>query len=91
MADPNIIVPIEYSSKPREIGFTDYSKELQSELTDTTNVFNKLLRERMQDTPAAGAEPGDIGVFSGELDKLYKEANNIALDNKLEIISETVG
>ena len=89
MAD--VIVPLEFSSEEQEIDLKDFSKSLQSDLTDPTTVFNKLLKERMQDTPAAGAEPGDIGVFSGELDKLYKEANNIALDNKLELISETVG
>ena len=89
MAD--VIVPLEFSSEEKEIDLKDFSKSLQSDLTDPTTVFNKLLKERMKDTPAAGAEPGDIGVFSGELDKLYKEANNIALDNKLEIISETVG
>ena len=82
---------LSFSSQPTEIDLKDFSKSLQSDLTDSTAVFNKLLKERMQDTPAAGAAPGDIGVFSGDLDKLYQEANTVALDNKLEIISETVG
>ena len=82
---------LSFSSQPTEIDLKDFSKSLQSDLTDSTAVFNKLLKERMQDTPAAGATPGDIGVFSGDLDKLYQEANTVALDNKLEIISETVG
>ena len=82
---------LSFSSKEKEIDLKDFSKSLQSDLTDTTAVFNQLLKERMQDTPAAGAETGDIGVFSGDLDKLYQEASTVALDNKLEIISETVG
>lgn len=82
---------LSFSSKEKEIDLKDFSKSLQSDLTDTTAVFNQLLKERMQDTPAAGATPGDIGVFSGDLDKLYQEASTVALDNKLEIISETVG
>ena len=89
MAD--VIVPLEFSSEPKKIDLKDFSKSLQSDLTDPTAVFNKLLKERMQDTPAAGATPGDIGVFTGDLDKLYQEASTVALDNKLEIISETVG
>jgi len=82
---------LSFSSKEKEIDLKDFSKSLQSDLTDTTAVFNQLLKERMQDTPAAGATPGDIGVFTGDLDKLYQEASTVALDNKLEIISETVG
>ena len=82
---------LSFSSKEKEIDLKDFSKSLQSDLTDTTAVFNQLLKERMQDTPAAGAETGDIGVFTGDLDKLYQEASTVALDNKLEIISETVG
>ena len=86
-----MVESLSFSSKEKEIDLKDFSKNLQSELTDTTAVFNKLLKERMQDTPAAGAETGDIGVFSGELDKLYQEASTVALDNKLELISEHVG
>jgi len=86
-----MVESLSFSSKEKEIDLKDFSKSLQSDLTDSTTVFNKLLKERMQDTPAAGATPGDIGVFSGDLDKLYQEANTVALDNKLEIISETVG
>ena len=86
-----MVESLSFSSKEKEIDLKDFSKSLQSDLTDSTEVFNKLLKERMQDTPAAGATPGDIGVFSGDLDKLYQEANTVALDNKLEIISETVG
>ena len=86
-----MVETVEFSSKEKEIDLKDFSKSLQSDLTDTTAVFNKLLKERMQDTPAAGATPGDIGVFTGDLDKLYQEASTVALDNKLEIISETVG
>ena len=86
-----MVQSLSFSSKEREIDLKDFSKSLQSDLTDTTAVFNQLLKERMQDTPAAGAETGDIGVFSGDLDKLYQEASTVALDNKLEIISETVG
>jgi hypothetical protein len=59
-----MVETVEFSSKPKEIDLKDFSKSLQSDLTDTTAVFNKLLKERMQDTPAAGAETGDIGVFS---------------------------
>ena len=88
MAD--VIVPLEFSSEEKEIDLKDFSKSLQSDLTDPTTVFNKLLKERMQDTPAAGAEPGDIGVFSGELDKLYQEASNVALDNKLELMKYNI-
>ena len=86
-----MVESLSFSSKEKEIDLKDFSKNLQSELTDTTAVFNQLLKERMQDTPAAGAETGDIGVFSGELDKLYQEASTVALDNKLELISEHVG
>ena len=86
-----MVETVEFSSEPKKIDLKDFSKSLQSDLTDTTAVFNKLLKERMQDTPAAGAGVVDIGIFSGELDKLYQEANTVALDNKLEIISETVG
>ena len=86
-----MVQSLSFSSKEREIDLKDFNKSLQSDLTDTTAVFNQLLKERMQDTPAAGAETGDIGVFSGDLDKLYQEASTVALDNKLEIISETVG
>ena len=82
---------LSFSSKEKEINLKDFNKSLQSELTDTTAVFNQLLKERMQDTPAAGAETGDIGVFTGDLDKLYQEASTVALDNKLELISEHVG
>ena len=86
-----MVESLSFSSKEREIDLKDFNKSLQSDLTDTTAVFNQLLKERMQDTPAAGAETGDIGVFSGELDKLYQEASTVALDNKLELISEHVG
>ena len=82
---------LSFSSKEKEINLKDFNKSLQSELTDTTAVFNQLLKERMQDTPAAGAETGDIGVFTGDLDKLYQEASTVALDNKLELIGEYVG
>ena len=81
-----MVESLSFSSKEKEIDLKDFSKNLQSELTDTTAVFNQLLKERMQDTPAAGAETGDIGVFIGELDKLYQEASTVALDNKLELI-----
>ena len=86
-----MVESLSFSSKEKEIDLKDFNKSLQSDLTDTTAVFNQLLKERMQDTPAAGAETGDIGVFSGELDKLYQEASTVALDNKLELISEHVG
>ena len=86
-----MVESLSFSSKEKEIDLKDFDKSLQSELTDTTAVFNQLLKERMQDTPAAGAETGDIGVFTGELDKLYQEASTVALDNKLELISEHVG
>ena len=86
-----MVESLSFSSKEKEIDLKDFSKSLQSELTDTTAVFNQLLKERMQDKPAAGAAPGEIGVFTGDLDKLYQEASTVALDNKLELISEHVG
>jgi hypothetical protein len=86
-----MVESLSFSSKEKEIDLKDFDKSLQSELTDTTAVFNQLLKERMQDTPAAGAETGDIGVFTGDLDKLYQEASTVALDNKLELIGEYVG
>ena len=73
-----MVQSLSFSSKEKEIDLKDFSKSLQSDLTHTTAVFNQLLKERMQDTPAAGATPGDIGVFSGDLDKLYQEASTVA-------------
>ena len=82
----NITVPLEFSSEDQEIDLKDFSKNLQTGLTDTTAVFNQLLKERMGTTDQLAQ-----GLFSGEMDELYQEADSIALDNKLEIISEYVG
>ena len=82
----NVTVPLEFSSEDQEIDLKDFSKNLQTGLTDTTAVFNQLLKERMGTTDQLAQ-----GLFSGEMDELYQEADSIALDNKLEIISEYVG
>ena len=81
-----MVETLSFSSEDQEIDLKDFSKKLQTGLTDTTAVFNQLLKERMGTTDQLSQ-----GLFSGEMDELYQEANNIALDNKLEIISEYVG
>jgi DNA polymerase/3'-5' exonuclease PolX len=81
-----MVETLSFSSDDREIDLKDFSKNLQTGLTDTTAVFNQLLKERMGTT-----DPLAQGLFSGEMDELYQEANNVALDNKLEIISEYIG
>jgi DNA polymerase/3'-5' exonuclease PolX len=81
-----MVETLSFSSEDREINLKDFSKNLQSDLTDTTAVFNQLLKERMGTTDQLSQ-----GLFSGEMDELYQEANNVALDNKLEIISEYIG
>ena len=85
MADPNITVPLEYSSDPQKMKISEATKGYQTELIDPKTVFEKKLREK-------AGEPGEPGgPFSAEWAELYEEAYNIALDNKLEIIGETVG
>ena len=81
-----MVETLSFSSDDQEIDLKDFSKNLQTNLTDTTAVFNQLLKERMGTT-----DPLAQGLFSGEMDELYQEADSIALDNKLEIISEYVG
>jgi hypothetical protein len=81
-----MVETLSFSSDDREIDLKDFSKNLQTGLTDTTAVFNQLLKERMGTTDQLSQ-----GLFSGEMDELYQEANSVALDNKLEIISEYVG
>jgi DNA polymerase/3'-5' exonuclease PolX len=81
-----MVETLSFSSDDREIDLKDFSKNLQTGLTDTTAVFNQLLKERMGTTDQLSQ-----GLFSGEMDELYQEANNVALDNKLEIISEYIG
>ena len=43
-----MVESLSFSSKEKEIDLKDFSKSLQSDLTDTTAVFNQLLKERMQ-------------------------------------------
>ena len=81
-----MVETLSFSSEDQEIDLKDFSKNLQTDLTDTTAVFNQLLKERMGTT-----DPLAQGLFSGEMDELYQEANSVALDNKLEIISEYIG
>jgi len=81
-----MVETLSFSSDDQEIDLKDFSKNLQTGLTDTTAVFNQLLKERMGTTDQIAQ-----GLFSGEMDELYQEADSIALDNKLEIISEYVG
>ena len=81
-----MVETLSFSSEDQEIDLKDFSKNLQTGLTDTTAVFNQLLKERMGTTDQLAQ-----GLFSGEMDELYQEANSVALDNKLEIISEYIG
>ena len=81
-----MVETLSFSSEDQEIDLKDFSKNLQTDLTDTTAVFNQLLKERMGTTDQLAQ-----GLFSGEMDELYQEANSVALDNKLEIISEYIG
>ena len=81
-----MVETLSFSSEDQEIDLKDFSKNLQTGLTDTRAVFNQLLKERMGTTDQLSQ-----GLFSGEMDELYQEANSVALDNKLEIISEYVG
>ena len=45
-----MVETLSFSSEDQEIDLKDFSKNLQTDLTDTTAVFNQLLKERMGTT-----------------------------------------
>ena len=73
MADPNITVPLEYSSDPQKMKISEATKGYQTELIDPKTVFEKKLREK-------AGEPGEPGgPFSAEWAELYEKLTTLPL------------